>query len=413
MRKLGGVVILMQISLDKVINLYHGEQPFEHMIKLKVFSPFSNEVCAFLATLSQTLLADKEAKTYSDVVTFAFFCRKANIEKEKAKYVGCIEKRTGRGVTFHIAPSNVPINFAYTMVAGLLSGNACIVRVSTKFFPQTDIICRAIQKVFKMRDYEVLKEYIAIVQYERDAEINSYFSSLCDIRVIWGGDAAITEIRKTPIQPRSFDITFADRYSLCIVHADNYLKETSRQKVAQNFYNDTYLYDQNACSAPRLMIWVGKKEAIAQAKDCFWTALHDYAKLRYPIESVIAVDKLMTICRCAIDLDKAKQISMPDNLISRINVDRLTKDLPDYRCAGGSFIEYDDETLDSLKSIITNKYQTMSYIGFQHNELQDWIIDNGLSGIDRIVPVGQTADFTLVWDGYDLIYTMSRICNAI
>lgn len=413
MRKFGGVVILMQINLDKVINLYHGEQTFGHMTQLKVFPPFSYEVCAFLATLSKTILADKEAKTYSDVVTFAFFCRKANIEKEKAKYFGRIDNRIGRGVTFHIAPSNVPVNFAYTMVAGLLSGNACIVRISTKFFPQVDIICRSIQKVFTMRDHEALKEYIAIVRYERDAEINAYFSSLCDVRVIWGGDATIAEIRKTAIPPRSFDITFADRYSLCIVHADNYLLETNSQKIAQNFYNDTYMYDQNACSAPRLMIWIGKKEAIAQAKKSFWTAVHDYAKLRYPIESVIAVDKLMTVCRCAIDLEDVKHISMPNNLISRIKVDRLSRDLPDYRCAGGSFIEYDDETLDSLIDFVTRKCQTMSYIGFRPEQLQDWIINNGLSGIDRIVPVGQTADFKLVWDGYDLIYTMSRICSII
>lgn len=406
-------MIPMQTNLDKVTNLYHGEQPFEHITQLKAFSPFSDEVCAFLAALSQTLLADKEAKTYPDVVTFAFFCRKANIEHEKAKYVGRIENRIGRGVTFHIAPSNVPINFAYTMVAGLLSGNACIVRVSTKPFSQTDIICSAIQKVFAIKNYAALKEYIAIVRYERDTGINAYFSSLCDIRVIWGGDAAIAEIRTTALPPRSFDITFADRYSLCVVCADNYLKETNQQKIAQDFYNDTYLYDQNACSAPRLMIWIGKKDAISQAKYCFWSALHDYAKLRYPIEPVIAVEKLMTVCRCAIDLENAKKISMPDNLISRIDVDQLSKDLPDYRCAGGSFIEYDDENLNSLKDIITKKYQTMSYIGFQPNELQNWVIKNGLSGIDRIVPVGQTADFTLVWDGYDLIYTMSRICNIV
>lgn len=402
----------MQKSLDKVTNLYHGELPFEQMPDLKSLAPFSSDVCAFLATLSQTLLADKEAKTYSDVVTFAFFCRKANIGNKKAKYVGHVETRIGRGVTFHIAPSNVPINFAYTLVAGLLSGNACIVRVSTKSFPQIDLICRAIEKVFSMKSHEALKEYIAIVRYEHDAEINAYFSSLCDVRVIWGGDAAIAEIRKATLPPRSFDITFADRYSLCIIQSDHYLMESNPERIAQDFHNDTYLYDQNACSAPRLMVWIGKKEVIAEAKERFWTAIHDYAFSKYPVESVIAVDKLMTVCRCAIDLENTKQISMPDNLISRINVEKLSKDLPDYRCAGGSFIEYDDENLDALKNIVTKKYQTMSYIGFQPKELQGWVISNGLTGIDRIVPVGKTADFTLIWDGYDLIYTMSRICNA-
>jgi hypothetical protein len=30
-------------------------------------------------------------------------------------------------------------------------------------------------------------------------------------------------------------------------------------------------------------------------------------------------------------------------------------------------------------------------------------------GIDRIVPIGKTLDFSLNWDGYDLINQMSRI----
>jgi hypothetical protein len=42
-------------------------------------------------------------------------------------------------------------------------------------------------------------------------------------------------------------------------------------------------------------------------------------------------------------------------------------------------------------------------------ELRNFIIENGLCGVDRIVPVGKTADFGVVWDGYDLITQMSRI----
>ena len=34
---------------------------------------------------------------------------------------------------------------------------------------------------------------------------------------------------------------------------------------------------------------------------------------------------------------------------------------------------------------------------------------NAVSGIDRIVPVGKTMDFSLVWDGRDLINELSRV----
>lgn len=42
----------------------------------------------------------------------------------------------GRGVAFHIAPSNVAVNFAFSLAAGLLTGNANIVRLSSKPFPR-------------------------------------------------------------------------------------------------------------------------------------------------------------------------------------------------------------------------------------------------------------------------------------
>ncbi len=36
-------------------------------------------------------------------------------------------------------------------------------------------------------------------------------------------------------------------------------------KIAQDFYNDAYLFDQNACSSPHLIVWIGTKETIHTA----------------------------------------------------------------------------------------------------------------------------------------------------
>lgn len=163
------------------------------MPSLRALRPFSSEVVSFLHALSQMLLANQEARAYPDVVTFGFFCRKGNIERLKETYKGQICHRLGRGVTFHIAPANVPVNFAYSLVCGLLAGNACIVRAPSKAFPQTDIICRAINEAF-----HALKDYIAIVRYERDDEATAYFSGLCDVRIIWVATIRFTKSERFP-----------------------------------------------------------------------------------------------------------------------------------------------------------------------------------------------------------------------
>ena len=71
-------------------------------------------------------------------------------------------------------------------------------------------------------------------------------------------------------------------------------------------------------------------------------------------------------------------------------------------------MEFAAPKLEPLAGIVTRKYQTLAYYGVDKDMLADFVISNGLCGIDRIVPIGKTADFSLVWDGYDLILQMSR-----
>ena len=108
-------------------------------VEILPFPPYDDLLCDFLNDLSRELRSFKEISDYPDVMAFAFWCRKSNISKLKKEFNDGTS-RLGLGVVFHIAPSNVPVNFAFSFVFGLLSGNANIVRVPTKIFPQISII---------------------------------------------------------------------------------------------------------------------------------------------------------------------------------------------------------------------------------------------------------------------------------
>ena len=47
---------------------------------------FDEEVCDFLGKLSEELRADVRAKQYTDILTFAFFIRRANLKLMKERY---------------------------------------------------------------------------------------------------------------------------------------------------------------------------------------------------------------------------------------------------------------------------------------------------------------------------------------
>jgi len=50
----------------------------------------------------------------------------------------------------------------------------------------------------------------------------------------------------------------------------------------------------------------------------------------------------------------------------------------------------------------------MASYGVAKTILTDFVLNNHLIGIDRIVPLGETTSFSLTWDGYDLISVLSR-----
>lgn len=367
--------------------------------------PFAPEVCAFLGSLSAMLMQHPQCRAYPDILTFGFFCRQANLRQMQNRYAGQTDDRLGRGISFHIAPSNVPINFAYSMAAALLAGNACIVRASSKPFPQTEIVCGCIRELLAQPEHAALAGFVTVVRYPHSREVTDALSALCDLRIIWGGDRTVAEVRQSPIPPRASEITFADRYSAAVFDAKAVLD--AKPALADDFFNDTYLYDQNACSAPRLIYWLGDEDICERAAVHFWGMVHDVVREKYRMEPVLSVDKLTAACRLAIS-HETTVIPTPDQLTSRLRVYSLSADLEQYRCAGGSFIEYYDTSPDALASLVTDRMQTLSYYGELADTLRNFVVQHRLTGVDRIVPVGKTADFDLLWDGYDLILQMSR-----
>jgi hypothetical protein len=385
----------------------------EKVVDLKADVPFSNKVISLLSKLSAKLLANPSAKQYPDVITFAFYCRKANLLKLKQISLKDGETRLGKGILFHIAPSNVPVNFAYSLIAGLLSGNINIVRLPTKSFDQVNIIISELQDIYNSSEYKDLLNRIVLIKYERGGQETEYLSSIANMRVIWGGDDTIADIRKSQLPPRSTEITFADRYSICIINAKKYLSDANYPKVANDFYNDTMLMDQNACTSPHLVIWKGEKVSVNKAKDLFWSELHKIVKQKYDLQPIMAVDKLNSLYTQAVSYGDINKQESEDNLIWRVDIDKLNSNIDEFRCNSGYFAEYTSEDINEIASLINEKYQTLAYYGFDLSELESFVLNNRIKGIDRIVPIGRTLDFSLTWDGYDLINVFSRNCELL
>ncbi|MGG7446451.1 acyl-CoA reductase [Kosakonia oryzendophytica] len=393
----------MQQSFNDLTFILGDEAQLRAMPERATYPAFAPEILALLHTFSRLTLQDAEAKAWPDVVSLGFWCREASLAQMQAAY-GDLPNRYGRGVVFHIAPGNVAANFAYSLLTGLLTGNANIVRLPGRDHPQVAIIVRLLAAA--LMQHPALAPYICLLRYERQQSINDALSALCDTRIIWGGDETIAQIRRSPLKPRAREIAFADRYSIAAIDADRYLAHADKEKLARAFFNDTLLNDQNACSSPSLVVWLGKETQAA--RELFWQHFHAFAARFYHLEPVAAVNKLTRLCLLGATWPGVKKVSADDNLLVRIELPEVNSAVMELRGNCGFFLEYVAESLDEIVPVCGERCQTLATFGIENATVTAWLATRRPQGIDRVVPFGRTLDFTLQWDGYDLVAMLTR-----
>jgi len=383
------------------------EIDFSTLIFARPFTPFDPSSISFLHDLGNCLIKDSRSKIYPDVQSFAFWCSNNNLRQLSDRHFKDIV-RFGKGIAFHIAPNNVPVNFAYSLAAGILTGNVNIVRVPSNLHPQIEIIVDAIKSLVNESNHSWIRERLFVVRYGHQKAITDFLSANCDVRIIWGGDEAIANIRLSPLSAKASDVVFADRYSICVIDAKSYQLVLNKKRVARDFYNDTYLFDQNSCTAPHLVVWLGEEDDANVARNLFWESLAEIVFDEYEMQEIRSIDKLVSAYRLASMQSGALIENSFNNLIVRVLLKQLPMGLENERSDSGFFIEYIAKSIPEICNIVNRKFQTLSFLGFDEKFWRNFVIENRMLGIDRVVPIGKTLDFSLTWDGYDIVSMLTR-----
>ena len=374
---------------------------------LRPFSIFNSKVVEFLNELSNFIISDLESKKHTDLITFAFWCRKSNINKISKQYI--LESSIGRGTALHITPSNIPMNFAYSFAFGLLSGNYNIVRLPKKKFEQITLLCNIINKICNKKKYKEILNKFCFITYFRSDNISQKLSSISDARLIWGGNRTIENFKGYLTPPRCVDLYFADRHSISIINSSalKKLNEKEFKNFLKKFYNDAFLMDQQGCSSPQAVIWLksGKIENIIEK---FWKDLNSIVLKNYITDLSTINSKYLSLNDLALTTQiKFKRKKSNFNIV-RLDSKKPNKDLDDIKCNFGTFMEFSIDNVNQIEKIISKKTQTLSYFGCNPSLLKNLIITKGLKGVDRIVPIGRSNDMGHIWDGYDIIGSLSR-----
>lgn len=371
-------------------------------------APFSPLVMSFLDALSRAIRAS--GTRGEEIAAFGFWCRRAHLEQLSKRHA-CLLPRLGRGLILHLAPSNVPTMFAYSLAVGMLAGNANLVRLSQRHGEIERALCALLAQVLDRPEFAPLRARTGVISCPRDSETISALLSRCDGRVIWGGDETVAAVRALPMPAHAVELAFPDRWSLCVLSEEalDRMDDEQLEGLARRFYNDTYLMDQNACSSPQMVIWQNDGGG-EKTRERWWEAVAGEAARRYPLGPFQAARKYERFCLAAMETGYVAALERyGGNLLYVARLARLPDELSRLRGGFGLFFQWEGQGWEDLFDRLTPKVQTIACAGVDGGTLARQLADRQVRGVARIVPVGQALEMDTIWDGCDLIAALSRI----
>lgn len=371
-------------------------------------------VLDFWAAVSERLLTDRVRRRHPELISLGFFLRPASL----AELLGSIvdpadDVRTPYGVVFQVAPANVDSLFAYSWALSTMAGNANLIRVSQRAGAAARLIIDIAREAFAEADPAIAASQ-RVVSYPADAEITDVLSAGCDLRVIWGGDEAISEIRRSPVKPWARELTFPDRTSSTVLSAAGwaFADEAARAGLAERFYSDAFWYDQAACSSPQTLFWVGEVGAVEQAQAEFAAVMASEVDRRRPrVAAEMGVHARTAVYALAAS-GAATRLEFDRPQLTWVEL--ADADSAPYRWLGIGVFPYGRlDRLTDLAGLLSRRQQTVTHFGFADEELAALAEALPPRTVDRIVPVGAALDFSRTWDGYELLREFSMVRTLI
>ncbi|GAA0240064.1 acyl-CoA reductase [Saccharothrix mutabilis subsp. mutabilis] len=370
-------------------------------------------VVDFLVRFARKLLAPAVARRYPELASLGFFLRRGEIAKVLARLEGGEDElRFPRGLVFHVPPANVDTIFVYSWALSALAGNPNVVRISSRSAGAAEVVLEALNESLGEAD-PIIARTQRMITYGRDDAVTAALSAACELRVIWGGDASVNALRAHPLKPSARDLTFPDRASFAAVSVAGWLAASPEQRrdAVVGFYNDSYWFDQAACSSPRTLFWVGDRDAARAARDEFRTLLAEVVAAKgFVVEPAMAVQKRVSAYGVAAE-GLADRIRFDGNGVATLELVEPSA-VPREWLGVGTFPQGDLAELTDLAAFAGRKDQTLSVFGFDRAELLELAHRLGGRGIDRIVPFGSALSFAAIWDGYDLPAEFSRLTTV-
>lgn len=388
---------------------YSGAEVVSKIVEQAPLKPMDQKSLDFLKALSNTLLKNQLYNKHSELVALGFWLRQKHLlsvfEELKVQHNNEQSASTSWlkpvGTVVHFTPNNVDTMFVYSWVCSLLCGNNNVIRVSSGESELRTSLMAAIDKLLANPLHHDIAQRNGFVSYPKTSHFSALLSSLADARVIWGGDDSVNTIRALACKPRCRDISFADRYSATLIDTSLSADDSDLNNLAQSLWKDTEPYQQQACSSPRVIYFKGQQKTLRSLLD----KLNTLAIKQ--LESITRANNLLINLQLIKSRYPTADVLVQD-AICAVSVPPIDQACLDWHGGKGMFYIRQIDTVADMLNEQDQKLQTLSYWGVEKLALLKLLTSTSISGIDRLVPIGQALDFSPNWDGYQLQTQLTR-----
>jgi len=315
------------------------------------------------------------------------------------------------GLIGHWPAANIEIQPVLSLTCALLGGNGCVVRVPTGL---VEVTRHLMEKLQEMDPAGLLTKRIFLASFEHSrSDLQEAMARSVDGAMIWGGEEAVSQIRRLPFPHWARLQVFGPRVSAAAMDASTWGNREGRAAWCRRLTRDVWQFDQQACSSPQtLFLERGEnrdpQEFVKELRNAFEEENRAHPR-----------DQIEPSLSSAICLARASW------LMGNGDNSAFFPNSADWTILIGSCPEMPNPTqgrtltvlvVDDLVEVVSKFDGTLQTLGLgigdpEREELLARVA--GRNGVDRVVKLGRMHVFSSPWDGTELIRPMVRIVRHV
>ena len=375
---------------------------------------FSEPVIVETLDIIPEILSKKELSKRMNLELFLPYALETAVERRG--YDGLI-RAVPRGVALHIGAGNVFLGIIDSLILGMLTKNANIVKISSTGSNFANIFMQALRSCDKKG---ILSSSVAVINWKGgQSDLEETILKFTNTVFVWGGAGAVLSYRR--IAPLGVNVMgFGPKTSMAIVY-ENEWKNEGYKGIAEKVAKDVCAWDQSACSSMHTLYFIcpDKKqhkriiEGFTREAEKAFSA---YQK-KLPQGGLSEDEKVeITKARQMAKVDKAFDNAEIKSSFPKTDWTIIYEKSPDYKISPLNRVMY-FKIVSSLKEIkkSVKKYsgyiQTIGVGGHlcDRKEVVDAFYDLGIA---RVVKLGKMLE-GVTGSPHDGIYPMMSLINWI